>query len=163
MRKDGELLDILLASQMLGHSALIGQKHTATVLAAVESHVLCFNAAELLTLGQHHFPFILAVLADRCALVSKLNQTIASGKKPLDDRLWHHLSWLSRGKKGIWIDITHNQLADLTGSTYWSISRALKEMERTGAIHRGYRRIHIIDMELARKKSDATTDCLSPT
>lgn len=147
VRKNGGLIDIMLPSQALGHSAILGRNHTATVVAAVDAHVLCFDAARLLDLSRDHFAFIVAVLADRCALVSKLNGDLGSSKKPLYDRLCHHLAWLSRGKKQTVIDITHKQLAELTGSTHWSVSRELKKIEQLGAIRRGFQKIEILDMD----------------
>jgi hypothetical protein len=78
----------------------------------------------------------------------KLNADLGSSKWSLRRQLRHRLSWLSRGKKQTRIDITHKQLAELTGSTHWSVSRELRKMEEGGAIRRGFQFIEIIDMDL---------------
>lgn len=148
VRKDGELIDIMLAYQALGHSALLGKKHTATVIAAVDSHVLRFDAVQIFALARECFPFMLAILTDTLALVSKLNRDLSSSKGSLRNRLHHRLLWLSRGKKPTQIEITQKQLAELTGATHWSVSRELKKMEDAGAIRKRHEFIEIIDMDL---------------
>lgn len=146
--KDDELLDFVLEHQALGHSALLGRQHTATVIAAIDSHVLRFDALAVFNLAQQCFPLMVAFYTDTLSLVSKLNKDISSSKKSLRHRLRHRLRWLSRGKRRTTIEISHKQLAALTGSTHWSISRELKEMEDVGAIRRGTESIDIVDMDL---------------
>jgi CRP-like cAMP-binding protein len=152
VRKNGGLIDIMLASQTLGHSALRGRKHTATVIAAVDSHVLRFDAARVYALARDHSALMDAVLDDVLALVSKLNRDLGGSKGPLRRRLRHCLSWLSRGRKQTRIDITHKQLAELTGSTHYSVSRELKQMADAGALRTGFRFIEIIDMDLDKSE-----------
>lgn len=153
VRRNGVLLDVVLPLQALGHSALLGRQHTATVTAARDSHVFRFDAARVYELARLHFPLVEAILGDTLGLITKLNKDLSNSRMPLFDRLLHRLYWLTRGKKPFKLEITNEQLAELTGARKWTINRALAEMEDTGALRRRFQALEILDLDLVRTKS----------
>jgi CRP-like cAMP-binding protein len=146
VRRDGKLIDTMLHGQAFGYSAFFGKAHTATMRASEDSHVLCFDAALLLDVALQTPHLAVALLADEHALIGKLSKDVASSRWQLRGQIHHRLAWLSRGRKNFTVRITQRQLAELTGSSYFSVNRELRKMENNGAIIRDFKGITIIDL-----------------
>ncbi len=68
----------------------------------------------------------------------------------LDERLLIVLERSSQDLREL--QLTHEELDQQVGGTHENISRALKRLERTGAIACGRGKIEILDLDLARTK-----------
>ncbi len=135
----------------VGLSTLAGKPHTANVSARVESDVLMLPVLQLRDVLSQTPDLAARVIAYLGDLVGALTDELQELRfLSLDERLLIILERSSRGLREL--QLTHEELAQQVGGTRENISRALKSLERTGAIKCGRGKIEILDLDLARTK-----------
>lgn len=116
-----------------GLSALSGLTHSADLVSAASSTVLLLPGRALQDAVRSNPGVALEALAQLGETIAKLSDEIEELRfLDLDERL---LRVLRRRAKGLReIQITHEELAQQVGATRENVSRALKRLERRGAI-----------------------------
>ncbi|MBD2100693.1 Crp/Fnr family transcriptional regulator [Leptolyngbya sp. FACHB-261] len=114
----------------------------------------CLTAVELSILPSHSWYQVLPTLLAQIQQSEELLSIIRC--RPVEASLMQFLVWLSskfgrevENGKLIDLPLTHQEIADLIGSTRVTVTRLLNQMEQEGTIHRALRRITILNVARA--------------
>jgi CRP/FNR family cyclic AMP-dependent transcriptional regulator len=134
------LLRQIGAGQAVGLSTLSGLAHSADLIAATIASALLIPGNALRDIIRAHPEVAMGALAQLGATISQLSDELEETRfLDLDDRLLRLLRRLGRGLREL--QVTHEELGQQVGATRENVSRALKRLERSGAIICGRGRI----------------------
>ncbi|MGE0324410.1 MAG: Crp/Fnr family transcriptional regulator [Polyangiaceae bacterium] len=148
----GVTIDILGDGDVLGHSALVGRRHTANVRAKSEAKVVFWSARDVAELMLESPKRTCAALVSACQLIGRLNRELAEHRAGHDIvwRTYHLLLRLLNGATCGKIEVSQRDLTRLVGASESAFSRALGSFRDVGAIT-GSNPIEVVDLDRARE------------
>lgn len=137
-------LAILTPPSFLGEvSALDRSATSASVMALDACRLLCIRGEDFRGLLEERPPLLWTLLAVQTRRVRALSDELAS-RSFLTTRSRVARKLLQLASSGGSVEISHQELAFLVGSTRESVSRALSELERQNLVRTGKQRIEIV-------------------
>ncbi len=142
---DRLLLRLLGPHELVGLSTLGGAPHSADLVAGEDSAVLVIPGSALREVLRSSPELALRALAHLGGLLSQLTDELEELRfLDLDGRLLRVLQRRARSLREL--RVTHEELAQQVGATRENVSRALKRLERRGALICPRGRLEILDL-----------------
>lgn len=154
---DVAMLRVLHPGQVFGEFALIdAAPRTATIVALSSTETLSLHRQHIDELRRSHPHIDELFLGEIVAEVRRLSSLLLEVMyAPVDKRLYRRLAELTRDDAGdgpVTVELTQEDLAQLTGTTRPTINKALRSAEAAGLVKIERGRIEILDRdELARR------------
>ncbi|MEZ0347793.1 MAG: helix-turn-helix domain-containing protein [Thermus sp.] len=147
---DGRTLTLrhVLPGDYFGEEALEGKRHRYAAEAMTEAVVQGFDPRRMDHEALHQ---VARNLARQMRRVLAYETHLQTGE--LRSRIARYLLFLAdtpasfRDEGGLYVTVSHEEIADATASTRESVSKLLSDMRREGLIATAYRKVYLLDLE----------------
>ncbi len=143
------------AGEFFGEMSLLdGKTEPATVVAMEDSKIISVSGADFHKYLMRNQKVIMQIIQVLCARLRQIWQTQSFSSRTADARIRMAIYQLCnshgiRDARGIIIDlkITHQELADMVGTSRETVTRVLARLRKRGILEISYRRMTVLNAE----------------
>ncbi|TBH21556.1 helix-turn-helix domain-containing protein [Thermus thermamylovorans] len=149
----------VLPGDYFGEEALEGKRHRYAAEAMTEAVVRGFDPRAM---GHEELHQVARNLARQMRRVQAYETHLQTGE--LRARIARYLLFLAdtpasfRDARGLYVTVSHEEIADATASTRESVSKILSDLRHEGFIATAYRKIYLLDLRALEREAEGVLE-----